>query len=271
MGSCGVNTVLVVDDEPAVRDYLVDVLEFDGYRCECFSEGLAALSYLNQPDRPADLVLADISMPGMDGIHLLRTVKAKDPEMPVILISGLYELALAVDALDAGADDYLCKPVKPEDVLALVSRYLHPNDGSQEEEVQKALREFLDAEGRTSASSPALKALFGRLGFKRYETFQHSARVASTCRLFGQYHGLDTDELDHLEIGALLHDIGKIGIPRNILLKPGSLSDEEWRVMREHPTIGHRILSKFPELRTEAEIVVRTPRTVGWRSAIRVG
>lgn len=249
------NTVLVVDDEPSVRDYLADVLRYDGYQCQCFSEGLAALSYLNERKRPADLLLADISMPGMGGIDLLRNAKQSNPEMPVILISGLYELAIAVDALDAGADDYLRKPVKPQDVLALVNRYLDPNDGNQEREVQKALREFLDADGRASASSPALQSLFGRLGFKRYETFQHSARVASTCRLFGRYYGLSPDELDHLEIGALLHDIGKIGIPRNILLKPGSLSDEEWRVMREHPAIGHRILSKFPELSNEAEIV----------------
>lgn len=255
VGSHQLNTVLVVDDEPSVLDYLAGVLQYDGYQCRCFSEGLAALSYLSQRNRPADLLLADISMPGMDGIDLLRNVKGTNPEMPVILISGLYELAIAVDALDAGADDYLRKPVKPQDVLALVNRYLDPNDGSQEREVQKALREFLDAEGRASASSPALESLFSRLGFKRYETFQHSARVASTCRLFGQYYGLDPDELDHLEIGALLHDIGKIGIPRNILLKPGSLSAEEWRVMREHPTIGHRILSEFPELRSEAEIV----------------
>ena len=255
VGSHQLNTVLVVDDEPSVRDYLADVLQYDGYQCRCFSEGLAALSYLNQRNQPADLLLADISMPGMDGIDLLRNVKETNPELPVILVSGLYELAIAVDALQAGADDYLRKPVKPQDVLALVNRYLDPNDGSQEREVQKALREFLDAEERASASSPALESLFSRLGFKRYETFQHSARVASTCRLFGEYYGLGSDELDHLEIGALLHDIGKIGIPRNILLKPGSLSDEEWRVMREHPTIGNRILSEFPELQTEAEIV----------------
>jgi len=249
------NTVLVVDDEPLVRDYLADVLHYQGYQCRCFSESLAALSYLSDRDSPADLLLADISMPGMGGIELLRTVKERNPEMRVILISGLYELVIAVDALDAGADDYLRKPVKPKDVLALVKRYLDPNDGKQEREVQKALREFLDSKGRTSASSPALESLFGRLGFKRYETFRHSARVASTCLLFGQYYGLGPDELDQLEIGALLHDIGKIGIPRNILLKPGSLSDEEWRVMREHPAIGHRILSEFPELGTEAEIV----------------
>ncbi len=137
MSAHQLNTVLVVDDEPSVRDYLADVLQYDGYQCRCFSEGLAALSYLSQRNQPADLLLADISMPGMDGIDLLRNVKETNPEMPVILISGLYELAIAVDALDAGADDYLHKPVKPQDVLALVNRYLDPNDGSQERDVQK--------------------------------------------------------------------------------------------------------------------------------------
>ena len=249
------NTVLVVDDDASIRDYLAAVLRYKGYNCRCFSESLAALSYLSSQKPSAGLVLADISMPGMGGIDLLREVKQRDPDMPVILISGLYELALAVDALEAGADDYLKKPVRPHDVLALVSRYLEPTDDGQEREVQKALLEFLETKRTGSGSLETVRALFSRLGFKRYETFQHSARVAATCRLFGERYGLTEREIERLEIGALLHDIGKIGIPRNVLLKPGSLNQEEWRVMRKHPTIGHRLLSEFPELSDEAEIV----------------
>ena len=83
---------------------------------------------------------------------------------------------------------------------------------------------------------------------------QHSARVAAISRLFGEHCRLSICALQHLELGAFLHDIGKVGIPRNILMKPGKLTDEEWRAMREHPVIGHRLLSGFPELQAEADL-----------------
>ncbi len=118
------STVLVVDDDAGVRDYLAEVLRFEGYECRCFSESLSALAYLAERNRRADLVLADIRMPGMNGIGLLREVKSRQPDLPVILVSGLYELALALDALEAGADDYLKKPVTPSDVVTLVGKYL---------------------------------------------------------------------------------------------------------------------------------------------------
>ena len=255
MGETRPSTVLVVDDEPSIRDYLAEVLRFEGYDCECFSGSLAALSYLSAQEKPADLVLADISMPDMGGIDLLRSVKEAHPDLPVILVSGLYELALAVDALEAGADDYLKKPVKPTDLVTLVAKYLDSRTAEQEEEVQYALRGFLETGNADPTSSRSLEQLFQKLGFKRYETFQHSARVASVSRLVGEYCGLPDEELRHLELGALLHDIGKIAIPRNVLMKPGKLTDEEWRVMKEHPTIGYRVLMGFPELAEEAKVV----------------
>jgi HD-GYP domain-containing protein (c-di-GMP phosphodiesterase class II) len=94
------------------------------------------------------------------------------------------------------------------------------------------------------------------LGFRRYETFQHSRRVAAYSRLFGDRCGMTEAELGHLELGALLHDIGKIGIPRNVLLKPESLTEEEWRVMKTHPQIGYGLLSEFPAFDEEARIVL---------------
>ena len=249
------NTVLVVDDEQSIREYLAEVLRFEGYDCHCFSGSLAALSYLSAQEGPADLVLADISMPDMGGIALLRSVKETHPELPVILVSGLYELALAIDALEAGADDYLKKPVKPTDLVTLVAKYLDSGTAEQEEQVQHALRDFLATSNTDPTSSRLLEQLFQKLGFKRYETFQHSARVAAASRLVGEHCGIADRELQHLELGALLHDIGKIAIPRNVLMKPGKLTDEEWRVMKEHPAIGYRVLMGFPELREESKVV----------------
>ena len=194
-------------------------------------------------------------MPDMGGIDLLRSVKESHPELPVILVSGLYELALAVDALEAGADDYLKKPVKPSDVITLVAKYLKPRAADQEQEVQHALTNFLASRNSDPTSSRLLEQLFQKLGFKRYETFQHSARVAAAARLVGECYGLSDEELRHLELGSLLHDIGKIAIPRNVLMKPEKLTDEEWRVIREHPVIGYQLLVEFQELEQEAKVV----------------
>jgi cyclic di-GMP phosphodiesterase len=254
MPSLSRSTVLVVDDEESIRKYLAEVLEFEGYECICFSGSLAALAYLTRGRKLPDLMLADIAMPDLGGIELLRSAKSMLPEMPVILVSGLYELALALEALDAGADDYLKKPVRPSELATLVGKYLQP-DSHQREALQASIRDLLAEQPSDFENSEQIRDIFRKLGFKRYETFQHSKRVAAYAVLLGRRCELPKSELDSLRLGALLHDIGKVGVPRNVLQKPGDLSEDEWQVMRSHPAIGHRLLAAFPELRKEAEIV----------------
>ncbi len=249
------STVLVVDDDQPIRDYLAAVLELEGYQCLRFPSSSSALEYLGRSGAEADLMLTDIKMPGGDGMSLLRSVKGFRPQLPVILVSGLYELALALDALELGADDYLKKPVEPSDVVNVVQKYLGSDLKRQEGAIQEALSEYLTQGDRRPRDSAHISAVFQQLGFKRYETFQHSKRVAAYARIFGEQCGLATAELDRLELGALLHDIGKIGIPRNVLLKPGKLNEEEWEVMKTHPTIGYRMMARFDELQDEAAIV----------------
>lgn len=200
-------------------------------------------------------MLADIAMPDLGGIELLRSAKSMHPEMPVILVSGLYELALALEAIEAGADDYLKKPVRPSEIATLVGKYLQPDSRRRKEELQASIRELLAEHPGDVESSETLRDVFRKLGFKRYETFQHSKRVAAYAVLFGRRCGLGQRDIDSLRLGALLHDIGKIGVPRNVLQKPGDLSEDEWRVMRSHPAIGYRLLAAFPELSNEAAIV----------------
>lgn len=248
--------MLVVDDEESIRSYLSDVLSHEGYGCRCFSESLKALAYLCERDQPADLMLADINMPGMGGMDLLRSVKSARPELPVILISGLYELALAIDALQFGADDFLKKPVRPQDVLTAVGKYLLPKNGDGAAAVQDALRRFVRARRAGGETTSSIEEVFRLLGIRRYETMQHSQRVAAYARIFAEELNLAESALEHIELGSLLHDIGKIGIPRNVLLKPGKLDSEEWRVMREHPAIGYRLLAEFDDLQVEAAIVL---------------
>ena len=254
MHAASASTVVVVDDEEPIRNYLSSVLRFEGYVCHTFGESSAALDYVASAEHQADLMLTDIKMPGMTGIELLRSVKQIKPAMPVILVSGLYELALAIEALEYGADDYLKKPVRPRDVLTAVGKYLTRDVGAREETLQEALRELVAARDDPQASEHIAK-IFRSLGFRRYETFQHSKRVAAYARLLGERLGLPPGDLERLELGALLHDIGKIGIPRNVLLKPGALTEEEWRVMRTHPVIGRRMMARFQELDRESDVV----------------
>jgi len=249
------STVLVVDDEEPVRRYLANVLRLEGYDCKCFSGSLAALAYLAEERPEADLMLADISMPEMNGMELLREVKGLKPDMPVIMVSGLYELALALEAIEGGADDYLRKPVSPRDVSALVGRYLRAVGQGEQLAVQEALRDLTGRASGVFADSESVRKIFRNLGAKRFETFQHSKRVAAYSRLLAETAGVAEEDLPHLELGALLHDIGKVGVPRNILLKPGPLTSEEWDVMRTHPTIGYRMMEDLPDLEREADVV----------------
>ena len=238
-----------------MRDYLYEVLTREGHKCECFEESLAALSHLSGEEDAPDLLLTDINMPGMGGMDLLRTVRAVTLDLPVILISGLYELGLAIEALKLGAADYLLKPAKPDDIVKLVAKHLEPLTQSQHALARAVLQRFMSARDPNQPASEQVHEVFHALGFKRYETLRHSKRVAAYAHLFGSYCGLTEQQLRHLELGALLHDIGKIAIPHNVLLKNGPLDSSEWDAMRLHTQIGAELLEEFPELVEEASVV----------------
>ncbi len=243
-------TIVVIDDESQIRDYLEEVLSLDGYECRCFQEGLSALAYMSQ--NPPDLVMTDIRMPGMNGLELLKQVHSQAPTVPVILISGLYELAIALEAVRGGAADFLLKPAKPAEVLSLVAKHLHHGSGAAPEALQAALADFITRFRQGSADAGPL---FQLLGFKRYETMQHSLRVAAYAVRFGQACGLERAQMLDLELGALLHDVGKIAIPSNVLMKPGPLDEREWEIMRSHPRIGYQLLADLPGMEDAAQIV----------------
>ncbi|MEX2301500.1 MAG: HD domain-containing phosphohydrolase [Bryobacterales bacterium] len=249
------STIIVVDDEEMMRQYLYDVLSRHGYDCKCFEGSLSALAYMASAGSAPNLMLTDISMPGMDGMDLLRTVKTVSPRTPVIMVSGLYELALAIDALKSGASDYLLKPANPRDVIRLVNRYLGPDARNGQEALRAALDRFLRVREGYGRDFEDVREIFEVLGFRRFETLQHSKRVACFAELIGRSLDIPEPRLSPLKLGALLHDIGKIAIPHNVLMKPGALTEAEWTVMRLHPRIGWELMSEFSELTEEADIV----------------
>jgi len=248
--------VVIVEDDEVMREYLGEVLTVSGCQCNSFPDGASALSYLSSVQQPVDLVLSDINMPGMSGIEFLRTVKAVAPDLPFILISGLCELATALDAVKVGASDYLLKPARKDDIVRLVAKHLMANKAPLQHALSAALINFLQVRHLSGGDSASmLEPLFEMLGMKRLETLQHSQRVAHYSILIGEEAELGHRCLQAIEIGALLHDIGKAGIPHNVLMKPESLDDGEWRVMRLHPVIGWELLSGIPGVEEEAQIV----------------
>jgi putative two-component system response regulator len=218
--------VLVVDDVPANRALLAGHLARLSCQVIEASDGPSALAALNGD---LDLVLLDIQMPGMDGFEVCRRIK-QDPRtrlLPVVMVTALNALDDRVQALEAGSDDFLSKPVERLELQARVSSLLR---------LKSALDRLDDADRVIFALARAVEA-------KDLHTEAHTQRVAAHAVALGTRLGLSHDDLAQLQRGALTHDIGKIGIPDAILLKPAALTEEEAAIMRTHPLIGLSIAS----------------------------
>ena len=248
------NSLLVVEDEPSMREYLCEVLTREGYEVNAFPGALPALTHLSTSEERTDLMLTDIGMPGTSGLDLLQTVKAVSPDLPVILLSGLYEVDLALTALKNGAADYLVKPVNATELAGIVNNHLQPETQRRQSEAHEILRSLLAKHDRYSLSAEQVAQIFSAVGLKRSETRVHCERVAGLAVLFGKRLGLAGEQLRDLELAALFHDIGKVAVPHNLLQKKGPLTSNERRMMELHPQIGFELLSGFPHLERAAEV-----------------
>jgi response regulator RpfG family c-di-GMP phosphodiesterase len=256
--------LLVADDDAAVRSVLAEMLCAD-YECESVSSAEEALGLLESGE--FQLVLSDIAMPGMSGLDLIPRVRELSPDTLVIVVSGSQEVESAVEALRAGAFDYLVKPFDLEHLRFAVRRglehqrliaakhgyetYLERMIERRTEELDGALR-FCE-----SAYRMTLKALVAALETRDAETHGHSERVVSFSLRLGRELKLSAEQLRSLEFGSLLHDIGKIGVPDAILRKPAKLTEEEWVLMREHPLHGQKILGDIEFLEGAARVVAQ--------------
>jgi putative two-component system response regulator len=222
-----------------------------------------ALSLFHE-HRP-DLVLLDLSMPHMDGFDVLDAIGAQVPEheyLPVLILSGNTDPATESRALRAGAKDFVGKPFRPSEVLLrihnlLETRALHVELRQHNDHLEEKVHE------RTSELEDARLEVMRRLAtaaeYRDDVTGDHASRVGRLSAAIGQRLGLAATEVSLLMIAAPLHDVGKIGIPDRILLKPGPLTDDEWVVMKSHTTIGSNILGERPhETLRLAEEICRT-------------
>jgi putative nucleotidyltransferase with HDIG domain len=255
--------ILVVDDENHVRSMIGATLERRGYDVQLSSSGRHALEILEH--NTFDLVLTDIVMQDGNGIFLLDSIRGKLPNVPVVMVSAIHDISVAIDSMRRGAYDYLLKPFEREHLVATVDRALEYRQALQEshnyqqnlEQVVRARTEMLRQamEDLEHSYDITLEALGDALDLKDSETEGHSKRVTAYTIALARAMGISPAEIKVIARGAFLHDIGKMAIPDDILRKPAALNSDEQRVMREHCTRGFNILRKIPFLSEAAEIV----------------
>jgi putative nucleotidyltransferase with HDIG domain len=256
--------ILVVDDEEAIREIVSSMLNAAGYRCSQAASGLQALNVL-QSGQEFELMLSDLMMAEMDGVALLERTKETFPDMPVIMVTAVHDISVALAAIRNGAYDYLLKPFEREQLLATVRRALEHRRLKLENRAYQSNLESLVA-ARTEQLRQAmsdlersyditLEALGDALDLKDAETEGHSKRVTAFTIAMARAMGLSSQEIRVIARGAFLHDIGKMAIPDAILRKPGKLTEDEQAIMREHCYRGYQMLRKIPFLAEAAEIV----------------
>jgi response regulator RpfG family c-di-GMP phosphodiesterase len=256
--------VLIVDDDRQVRDVLHQIFLSAGYNCMLANDGSEGLALFRAARPP--LTVTDLKMPVMTGIELLRAVRESDTDAAVIVLTGAADVKVAIDSLKLGAYDFIMKPVNVDELLIAADRALEHRQllverreyhALLERRVEEATRD-LDAAYRQLQATyrTTLEALGSALDTRDVGTESHSRRVHGYAAATSREHGI-TDErvLSDILHGVLLHDIGKIGIPDAILLKPGPLTPEEWTIMRTHPGIGKRLIEKIPFLHGAVPVV----------------
>jgi putative nucleotidyltransferase with HDIG domain len=256
--------ILVVDDEEAIREIVSSMLTTAHYKCSQAGSGLQALALLESGEE-FELMLSDLMMADLDGIGLLERTKERFPDLPVVMVTAVHDISVALAAIRNGAYDYLLKPFEREQLLATVRRALENRRLKLENRAYQTNLEALvtakteqlrKAIGTLERSYDiTLEALGDALDLKDAETEGHSKRVTAFTIAIARAIGLSSDQIRVIARGAFLHDIGKMAIPDAILRKPGALTPDEVTIMREHCYRGYQMLRKIPFLAEAAEIV----------------
>ena len=256
--------ILIVDDEDSIREVESSMLTTSGFVCTQAQSGKEALALLQSGDE-FELMLSDMMMPGMDGEALLAATKERFPDMPVVMVTAMHDISIALNAIRNGAYDYLLKPFDREQLLATVRRALENRRLKLENrKYQTELESLVTARTEQVRQALAslersyditLEALGDALDLKDAETEGHCKRVTAFTIAIARAMGLSGDQIRVIARGAFLHDIGKMAIPDAILLKPGKLDPDEIAIMREHCYRGYQIVKKIPFLNEAAEIV----------------
>lgn len=249
--------ILVVDDQEIVRLALVRILGRHGFACTEACDGPQALAMLDREH--FDLVLCDIKMPGMDGLTIVKAMGDRIPGTAIVMVSSLDNAEMAMECLRYGAYGYVLKPFKTNDILIAVASGLR----RRMLELEYKDRELILARRvmeqtlviRASREEVALR-LISASEHRDSETGAHVRRIGLYAAEMGRRLGWDDDAVETIRAAAPMHDIGKIGVPDRILQKGGSLTEEEWIIMKSHTTMGANILkdSNVPFIQMGARI-----------------
>ena len=241
------HVLLVVDDEPAVLTTATDALNAAGYQCLTARSASQALLTLNNPNYIFDLMISDVLMSGMNGIDLMKHASKIHPNLPVIFMSATGEIQIAVEAHRAGAADYLIKPFNHQDLLNAVSRTI-----ARQTATAVAIHTHTNAHDWNTVARAFALALDAR----DKETEGHAERVVAFSVRLGQELGMAGSDLIALELGARLHDIGKIAVPDHVLKKPAPLTEDEWAIMRIHPVKGQEMVCAMKDRLPEGAALI---------------
>jgi putative nucleotidyltransferase with HDIG domain len=257
-------SILVVDDEAAIRDLFSEWLTLEGHQCVPAASAAEALEAIER--QPTDVALLDLRMPGESGVWLARRLREGRDDLAIIMATGAQSFDAAVEGIRIGVMDYLLKPFSRQQLVAAVNRALAWHDSTIRdreertrlaEEIANRQRELSEAFARLEGvSSGALEALLLALNCRNPDALAHTRRVAQLATATARELGLTGEALATIERGALLHDIGKVAMPDALMNKPGALSEDEIAVIKTHPRIGHDILAAVPGLKPAAEIVL---------------
>jgi putative two-component system response regulator len=251
--------ILIVDDEPYIREILSRWLHDEGYTCEQAEDTESALRALQRGT--AELMISDIRMPGRSGLELLDEARAKHPDLAVIMLTAVDDRDTAIRTLEAGAFGYVIKPFDRNELLisvvnALERRRLTLLSIDYQHELEGQVRRRTE-QLRMREEEIALR-LVTAAEHRDADTGAHIRRIGLFSEIIARARGWDEQQAEEIRLAAPMHDVGKIGIPDHILLKPGSLTSAEFSVIERHTTMGAAILagSRVPLLRLACEIAL---------------
>lgn len=266
MNDLGKHMLLVVDDDPYILESISSLLSEFGYTVYTCQNARDAMKMIQEID--FDLVLTDIKMPQVTGIELLQNIHAYNQQIPVILMTAFAELDVAVDAIKKGAFDFITKPYNPDYLLHSLekatkyTRFVQMEKNYKdmlEDTVRIRTRELADALTMVkNLSNEVIRRLTSIAEYRDTDTGAHIGRIGLYTKEIAAYMGMPNDFVEAVTFASPMHDLGKIGIPDNVLLKPGALTPEEFEIIKKHTNIGQKMLagSSFAELSLASSIAL---------------
>lgn len=267
--------ILIVDDEELNRELLEDLIESFGHETETACDGIEALAKLKLD---IDLVLMDVMMPGIDGFEVTRRIKEdhKTSDIPVVMVTALTSKEDRLRAVEVGANDFITKPIdktelrvrtasllkmkEAQDAVKSYQAELEKKVEQRTEDLRQALAEMAESQRKTyKAHLDTIHRLSIAAEYKDEDTAAHIHRMSNYCAIIARGLHLSPGEVELILYASPMHDVGKIGTPDAVLLKPGKLNDDEWLIMKQHATVGSSILSNSEsELLQAGEIIAKS-------------